>query len=66
MTEPRKPEPEPEAQTRADREPEVRPEVIQDLDLANEDTDNIRGGKCAAARKADGIVYIPAVTYQQG
>jgi hypothetical protein len=30
--------------TAADGEPEVRPEVIQDLDLANEEAEDIRGG----------------------
>jgi hypothetical protein len=31
---------------RSDRDPEVNPEVIQDLDAPMEDADDIRGGKC--------------------
>ena len=45
----------------ADRELEVKPEVIQDLDLADEDADDIRGGRCAA--EVCGISYLPGITY---
>jgi hypothetical protein len=41
MTKPR--ERETEAAT-SDQEPQVRPEVIQDLDLAGDDADKIAGG----------------------
>jgi hypothetical protein len=44
MTEPRNLEPDREAQTHAGREPEVRPEVIQDLDMPDDDADIIAGG----------------------
>ncbi len=44
MTEPRNFEPERGAQTRADREPEVSPEVIQDLDMTEDDLDVMGGG----------------------
>jgi hypothetical protein len=30
--------------TVADREPEVRPEVIKDLDVSGDDADNVAGG----------------------
>lgn len=36
----------------ADRELEVRPEVISDLDLADQDVDLIRGGPCSASASA--------------
>jgi hypothetical protein len=34
----------------ADREPEVKPEVIQDLDVTGDDADNIAGGSCCFSR----------------
>ncbi len=46
MTEPRKPEPDREAEAQADREPEVRPEVIKDLDVTGDDAEDIAGGAC--------------------
>jgi hypothetical protein len=46
MTEPRNTKTRREAQARADREPEVRPEVIQDLDVTGDDADIIAGGEC--------------------
>jgi hypothetical protein len=58
MTEPRKPEPDREAQTRADRDPEVRPEVIQDLDVIGDDADNIAGG-CDFNTATAGGVHFP-------
>lgn len=45
MTEPRKMQLARQTKaTRADREPEVKPELIQDLDVTSGDADVIRGG----------------------
>jgi hypothetical protein len=50
MTEPRDVQREREAEaTAADREPEIRLEVIQDLDLTGADADIIRGGPCTTS-----------------
>jgi hypothetical protein len=45
MTDPREPQPE----SRADDPPEVEPQVIADLDSADDDIDDIRGG-CLRSR----------------
>jgi hypothetical protein len=44
MTEPRSFEPDREDATQADREPEVRPELIKDLDVTGDDAGDIVGG----------------------
>jgi hypothetical protein len=44
MTEPRSFEPDREDATQADREPEVRPELIKDLDVTGDDAGDIAGG----------------------
>lgn len=44
MTEPRDTQREPQAQAAADPGPEVRPEVIQDLDVTGDAADRIAGG----------------------
>ncbi len=43
MTEPRHTEPHRDAETHADREPEVKPEVISDLDVPSDDAKHIAG-----------------------
>ena len=50
--------------TTADQEPEVKPEVLQDLDVTDKDADDIRGGQCKARRP--GYQYIPSVTLVLG
>jgi hypothetical protein len=47
MTEPRETERDRPTDPRADREPVVKPEVIKDLDVTHDDTENIAGGKSA-------------------
>ncbi len=44
MTEPRDTQGEVQAGAAADQEPEVRPELIQDLDVPGDDADDIVGG----------------------
>jgi hypothetical protein len=46
MTEPRDMHRELQTETATDPQPEVRPEVIQDLDVTGEGADDIRGGAC--------------------
>jgi hypothetical protein len=47
MTEPRNMHRDQETNTTtAEAEPEVKPEVITDLDLAGDDADVVRGGAC--------------------
>jgi hypothetical protein len=48
MTEPRNTQRDRQAEAAADRQPEVRPEVIQDLDVTGDDADIIAGGACSA------------------
>jgi hypothetical protein len=43
MTEPRHFGPDREAETHADRDPEVKPEVISDLDVPSDDAEHIAG-----------------------
>jgi len=43
MTEPSYLEPDRAAETHADREPEVKPEVISDLDVPSDDAEHIAG-----------------------
>jgi hypothetical protein len=38
------------AEAAADLEPEVRPEVIQDLDVTGDDADDIVGGGCCLSK----------------
>jgi hypothetical protein len=45
MTDPHESELDPEAVKQADREPEVKPEVIKDLDMTGEDAEDVAGGK---------------------
>jgi hypothetical protein len=44
MTEPRSFEPDREDAAQADREPEVKPELIKDLDVTGDDAGEIVGG----------------------
>lgn len=44
MTEPRDVEPDRQAEAHADREPEVRPELIKDLDVTGDDAGDVAGG----------------------
>jgi hypothetical protein len=37
---------------RDDSEPEVKPEVIEDLDATDEEAQDVRGGVCAAPGRA--------------
>jgi hypothetical protein len=48
MTDPRNFEPDRQAEAHADREPEVRPELIKDLDVTGDDAGNIAGGSCSS------------------
>ena len=48
MTEPRTVEPAGEAGTHADRDPEVKPEIISDLDVPGDDARHILGGSMVA------------------
>jgi hypothetical protein len=52
MTEPRDLELKREAEEQANREPEVKPEVIEDLDVEADDADVIRAGGTCRLRKA--------------
>ena len=46
MTEPRDFKPDREAATHAGRDPEVKPELIQDRGVPGDDTDNVAAGAC--------------------
>ena len=50
MTEPRDMHRELQTETAADPQPEVKPHVIQDLDVTSEDADDIRGGPCPKSK----------------
>lgn len=44
---------EPQAEAAADQKLEVKPEVIQDLDVPDGDADHIWGGPCSASHSVD-------------
>ena len=50
MTEPRDMQGDLPAEAAADGGPEVRPEVIQDLDVTGDDPDAVVGGGCIATK----------------
>jgi hypothetical protein len=38
-----------------DQQPEVEPEVIEDLDAATEEAEDVRGGRCVAGARAGAV-----------
>ena len=55
MTEPRDVEPDRQAEAHADRELEVRPELIKDLDVKGDDAGDVAGGELDLIRGRESL-----------